>query len=96
MTQNKKEGKVLVRAKETSWIKLKLPNGKTLFSGLLRPGDIYKIPRKAGIKMITGNAGGTEIFVDGETIKQLGPIGSVRRDILMDPKALLGRNSGLR
>ena len=96
VTQNKKEGKVLVRAKETSWIKLKLPNGRTLFSGLLRPGDIYKIPRKAGIKMITGNAGGTEIFVDGETIKQLGPIGSVRRDILMDPKALLGRNSGLR
>ena len=94
--KNMKEGRVVVRAKKTSWIQLNLPNGKTLFSGLLRAGKIYKIPGKAGIKMITGNAGGTEIFVDGKLIKSLGPFGSVRRNIMMDPKALLGRNLGLR
>ena len=90
------EGRVVVRAKTTSWIQLNLPNGKALFSGLLRAGNTYKIPRKAGIKMITGNAGGTEIFVDGQLIKRLGPNGSVRRNILMDPKALLSRNLGSR
>jgi cytoskeleton protein RodZ len=38
--------------------------------------------------MLTGNAGGLEISVDGSVIPDLGPEGSVRRNVAMDAESL--------
>ena len=39
--------------------------------------------------MLTGNAGGLEIRVDGVTVPPIGPVGTVRRQIALDPTRLL-------
>ena len=39
--------------------------------------------------MLTGNAGGLEISVDGDIVPSIGPSGAVRRNILLDPDALV-------
>jgi cytoskeleton protein RodZ len=38
--------------------------------------------------MITGNAGGMDILVDGTAIAPLGEPGKVRRDVELDPEKL--------
>jgi cytoskeleton protein RodZ len=39
--------------------------------------------------MRTGNAGALEISVDGRPAPPLGRIGAVRRNVLLDPQALI-------
>ena len=39
--------------------------------------------------MRTGNAGGLEITVDGNPAPPIGRIGAVRRNVALDPQALI-------
>ena len=85
-----------MRANADSWVELKEVGGKRLISEILREGDSYQVPLSAGIKFSTGNAGGVDILVDGKNIASLGPVGAVRRNILLDPDILLARSPGQR
>jgi cytoskeleton protein RodZ len=60
-----------------------------VFSRILRAGETYDLPPEAvGASMITGNAGGIEIQVDGRTLPPLGAAGVVKRNIVLDRQAL--------
>ena len=39
--------------------------------------------------MRTGNAGGLAIIVDGNPVPPIGPMGGVRRNVALDPQALM-------
>jgi hypothetical protein len=39
--------------------------------------------------MLTGNAGGLEVEVDGTSLGTLGPVGKVRRDVSLDAERLI-------
>ena len=69
---------------------------KLLITRILYSGDRYKVPDLEGLTLITGNAGGLEVLVDGESIPPLGPEGAVRRNIALEPDALhgLSKNDG--
>jgi len=56
---------------------------------IFRPGDVYLVPNRPGLTLMTGNAGGLEVIVDGKPIAPLGPVGAVRRDVVLDPAKLL-------
>ena len=88
--------RIVLRANEDSWVEVKEVGGKRLISKILREGDSYQVPLSAGIKLSTGNAGGVDILVDGKKIASLGPVGAVRRNILLDPDILLARSPGQR
>ncbi|HEY9549343.1 MAG TPA: DUF4115 domain-containing protein, partial [Kiloniellaceae bacterium] len=64
--------------------------GNLLLTRVLRVGDSYQVPNQADLTLLTGNAGGLEISVDGNPLPALGPVGAVRRNIPLDPAALLG------
>jgi cytoskeleton protein RodZ len=55
---------------------------------VLRPGDTYQVPTEQGLELVTGNAGGLEILVDGDPTPSLGGTGVVVRDIQLDPDRL--------
>ena len=42
--------------------------------------------------MMTGNAGGLVIRVDGKVLPPIGPVGAVKRDISLYAENLLGGN----
>ena len=83
--------RVVLRATATSWVESRDANGKRVFSRLLKKGETYNVPGRSGITLSTGNAGALDVLVDGQTIGPLGPVGAVRRDVLLEPTALLRR-----
>jgi len=85
--------RVVLRATAISWVELRDANGKRVFSRLLKKGETYNVPGRNGITLATGNAGAVDVLVDGQTIGPLGPVGAVRRNVLLEPDALLRRNN---
>jgi hypothetical protein len=82
------DARVRLRATGESWIQITGPGNELLLTRILKPGDVYLVPNRLGIVMMTGNAGGLEIALDGEVLPPIGPAGAVRRNIALDPEAL--------
>jgi cytoskeleton protein RodZ len=59
-----------------------------VFSRVLKSGETYHVPR-AGLSLRTGNAGALAIAVDGKPAPTIGPIGTLRRNVVLEPEALL-------
>ena len=77
-------------ARQDSWVQVQSPESGLLITRILYSGDSYRVPDLPNLTLITGNAGGLEVLVDGESISQLGPEGAVRRNIPLDPGVLRG------
>ena len=90
--------RVVVRATGESWVQVRDEDGSTLFTRVLRSGDVYRVPDRAGLTLATGNAGALEIVVDGKPTPSLGTFGEVVRNIALEPErlaagtAVAGRN----
>ena len=82
------DGRTVIIARQESWVEITDDEGGILFSRVLRKGDSYRVPAGQGATMVTGNAGGLEIVVDGQPVPDLGPIGAVRRGVALDPELL--------
>jgi cytoskeleton protein RodZ len=61
--------------------------GSVLLNRVMRSGETWAVPGKGQLLLTTGNAGGTELLVDGATTPSLGGDGAVRRDLPLDPDA---------
>lgn len=83
--------RVVLLATADSWIQVRSANDELLFTRVLRPGDTYRVPNQEGLSLLTGNAGGLDVVVEGRRLPPLGPNGAVRRDIALDPEALHSR-----
>lgn len=84
-----KPPRIEVRAKADSWIQVREGGlGELLLTRLLREGEIFAVPERSGLTLLTGNAGALEIRVDGVAVPALGPEGAVRRSIALDVERL--------
>jgi cytoskeleton protein RodZ len=77
--------RMVLRMKGDSWIQVREKNGPVLLNRVMRAGETWPVPKGQGLLLTTGNAGGTEILVDGNPTPSLGGPGAVRRDIPLDP-----------
>jgi cytoskeleton protein RodZ len=77
-----------VRASADSWIQVRDHTGQVLFSRILHAGESWPVPSGQGLVLTTGNAGGTELVLDGAVTQPLGTPGAVRRDLPLDPDAV--------
>jgi cytoskeleton protein RodZ len=80
--------RVTVSARVDSWVQIQGPRNELVLTKVLRPGEAYAVPDRPGLVMITGNAGGIDVTVDGQRIGPLGPVGVVKRNIALDPDSL--------
>ena len=87
--ESNRDARIVLRAAQDSWVQVRDGQDSMLLTRVLRRGDVYRVPDQAGLTLLTGNAGGIRIEVDGITIPPLGPVGSVRRQIALDPSSLL-------
>ena len=88
--------RIVLRAVQDSWVQVRDRQDALLLTRVLRDGDTYYVPSQEGLTLLTGNAGGIVIEVDGVALAPLGPIGTVRRQIALDPVRLLDGTAQVR
>jgi len=80
--------RVVIRARDESWVQVRDADRNPIMTRVLARGDIYRVPNRPGLTLQAGNAGALEILVDGNPTPAIGPLGSVRRDVSLDPDHL--------
>ena len=78
--------RVTLRLKSDTWIQVR-GQGQVLLNRVMRGGETWPVPRGMQVMLTTGNAGGTELLVDGVPGPSLGAAGTVRRDVPVDGDA---------
>lgn len=82
--------RIVVVARQNSWIQVRNEASRQLVvTRVLRAGDSYRVPNKPGLKLLTGNAGALDIYVDGQLVPAIGESGAIRRSVALDPERLV-------
>jgi cytoskeleton protein RodZ len=82
------DARVILRARDRTWIEVSSPTGDYRFTRTLEPGEALLVPNRPDLVLWTGNAGGLEIIVDGVPVAPLAGGGAVRRNVSLDPGRL--------
>lgn len=83
--------RIVLRAKADTWLEVRDRQGRVLLNRVLRAAETWPVPPgkpPAQLLLSTGNAGGTEVLVDGQLTASLGNDGVVRHDLPLDPDAI--------
>ena len=81
------DARIIFRATAQAYVLIKqLGNeGKvTVFDRTLNAGESYRAPNKPGVLLITGNAGGLDVEIDGKKLGTLGKSGEMLRNVPVD------------
>jgi hypothetical protein len=81
--------RIVIYVTSDAWIRVRDADQSILFDDVLHPGAGYAVPNAPGLTLRTGKAGALEIAVDGKTAPSIGDGFMARRDVLLDPDALL-------
>jgi cytoskeleton protein RodZ len=84
------QSRIVLHATADAWIQVKDRGGALLLNRILKAGEVWSVPRQDNLLLTTGNAGGTELLVDGATAPSLGASGMVRHDLPLDPDLIKG------
>ncbi len=84
--------RVVLRATADSWIQVRDADQSVLFTGMLKPGESYRVPDRPGLSMRAGNAGALDVTVDDKPVPSLGPMGAVR-NVALDPQLLTAKST---
>lgn len=85
--------RIVLRAHADTWLQIRDRQGRVLLNRVLRSGETWPVPAGKApgqLLMTTGNAGGTDVLVDGQATQPLGNDGVVRRNMPLDADAILG------
>ncbi len=83
--------RIKIIANQDVWLEIQ-DEDMFIFNRILKKGEVFEVPNESeNMVLKTGNAGGMDIYVDGEKIKPLGPVGSVRTQVKLVPDVLKNR-----
>ena len=83
-----RDARIVLRAIFDSYVLVRDEKDGLLMTKVLRSGDEYRVPNRDGLSMLTGNAGGLRIEVDGRRVPSVGPVGAIVRNVALDPDRL--------
>lgn len=81
-------GRVMLEATQSTWVQVTDSGGAVVLKRVLRPGDRYYVPDQPGLSMVTSNAGGLDVFVDGRPARSIGNSGEIVRGVSLSPDNL--------
>ncbi|MDZ4739424.1 MAG: helix-turn-helix domain-containing protein [Alphaproteobacteria bacterium] len=87
--------RITLRALEATYVQIKDPGLRKrhaiLLARVLNPGESFQAPDRAGLVLLTGNAGGIQVEVDGRSAGVLGKSGQVIKRLALEPAYFLSR-----
>ncbi len=87
-------GAVVLTATDAAWIQV-TDNGKTLFSGELKPGETFAVPQTATApKLKAGKPEALRITVGAATAPPVGPAGKIAANVSLLPADLMRAGAG--
>lgn len=89
--------RITLKALEETYVQvkdlaLKKPQA-ILLARVMSPGESFQAPNRAGLVLLTGNAGGIQVEVDGRSVGVLGKSGQVIKRLPLEPAYFLSRIS---
>jgi hypothetical protein len=79
----------LVAVRE-AWVRVRAPDGSTLFEGILAPGDTFDVPAfEEAPTLRVGESGGLYMAVNGTPYGPVGPNGAVSNNVPLSAEAIL-------
>lgn len=70
---------------EETWIHA-YADGKSVWDGIKKKGEALSIEAEREVRLNIGNAGGTDLVINGQRARPLGPSGAVRLDVRITPE----------
>lgn len=86
------DSRITVLAKVDTWLRIEDQTGKVFINREIKAGDAYRVPDRQGVILIARDAGSLELLVDGKSIGDAGPSGTVLTGMPLTAKFLLNRN----
>jgi cytoskeleton protein RodZ len=83
-----RDARIVIGAEENTWVQVRDSAENVVLTQMLQAGDRYLVPNRAGLRLMTGNAGGLAITVDGEAVPAIGARGEARRDVRLEADLL--------
>lgn len=81
--------RITLKAREASYVEVKDPSftgpDSVLVARELASGESFDVPDRPGLVLLTGNAGGLQVAIDGRDTGPLGGRGQVIRRLVLDP-----------
>lgn len=90
------KGRIVLEANQKSWVQVSDGEGKVVFKKVLSPGERFFVPDQKGMTLVTSNAGGLDIIVDGAKAQSLGRSGEILRGVALNPDELKKRKIRVR
>jgi len=89
-TINVKRGqtRVVLEASQKSWVQVSDASGKVIYKKVMAQGEQFFVPDQPGMTLVTSNAGGLNIIVDGAQVQSLGRSGEIIRGVALNPDEL--------
>ncbi len=87
--ENMAKSHVIIQAVEDSYVGVEDSRGKVIFGRSLVAGDVFYVPNGTGYKAKFGNAGGVDIWVDGELAPKVGANKTSKKDVSLNPDSLM-------
>ena len=89
-------GRVVLVARDSSWIQVRSADRAFVRTRTLQPGDRFAVPDRNDLALSTGNAGGLEILLDGQSVGRVGAPGAVVKNLSLAPDVLKQRVAAAR
>lgn len=87
--ENMAKAKVIIQAIEDSYVGVEDAKGRVVFGRSLIAGDVFYVPNTSGLKAKFGNAGGVDIWVNGELAPKVGANKTSKKDVSLNPDSLM-------
>lgn len=91
--KNLNTSSILIRAVVSTWIQIERLDGSVYTSKILKKGETIEVYNEKNLTLITNNAGGIVITIDGSDIGKLGELGATQRNISLNAEDLLKKNN---
>lgn len=87
--ENMARANVIIQAIEDSYVGIEDAKKRPVFGKTMIVGDVFYVPAGDGFKARFGNAGGIDIWVNGELAPKVGANKTSKKDVSLNPDSLM-------